>query len=165
MAQQANRAAGPEARTPEVDEVLKQVERHLEAGEPRKGLETISRSKLRSPWLTNAAAVCQLRLGNATAAVEALRSLVVQGSIYLREDAPAAFKVNFAAALLGTGNLDGFLGTLGEIGDNEHPSARKYRDSFRQWKGGWSPWERFKSIFGGKPARPFEPGFPPGDLT
>lgn len=165
QATQATTAENFEARSPEVDEVLAHVDRHLEAGNPKKALEALNRAKVRSPWIANATAVCQIRAENAGAAVEILRGLVVKGSIYLRDDIPPVFKVNFAAALLASGNFDGFLGTLGEIGDDEHPSARRYRESLRRWKEGQTLWERAKLALGGRPARPFEPGFPLGDLT
>jgi hypothetical protein len=148
-----------------VGEVLEQVKQLLDSGQPKKAIERIGRANDASAWLINAVAVCQLRLGNAQVAMETLRGLVVQGSIHLRDDAPAAFKLNFAVALLALGNLDGFLSALNEIGDDEHPSARKYREADRHWKANLTLGDRIKMIFGGSPARPFALDFPPGELT
>jgi hypothetical protein len=145
------------------DEVLAQVTRHLDDGRPEKALEVIREARVHSAWLTNAAGVCQLRLGDAEAAIGAFRSLVLTGGIHLREDVPPVFKLNFAAALLAAGNTDGFLSVLGELGD-EHPAAARYRDTYSRWLSGLKPWEKLKMSLGVAPARPFEADFPLGEL-
>lgn len=155
---------GLEARTASVDQVVQQLRQLLEEGRLEKALEVVGRSPVRSTWLSNAAAVCQIRLGSPEKAVEILRPLVVQGGIHLRSDVPAAFKLNFAAALLATGNLDGFLATLHEVGTDEHPAAGRYREAYRRWKAGFTLWEKVKMSLGGKAARPFVLDFPPGEV-
>lgn len=146
------------------DEVLARVRRHLDDGRPEKALEAIRRAKAKSVWLTNAAGVCQLRLGDAQAAVETFRGLVVTGGIQLRDDIPPVFKLNFAAALLAAGNIDGFLSALSEVGD-QHPAAGRYRDAYRRWLAGHSRWQQLKMALGGQPSRPFEADFPLGEVS
>lgn len=155
-------AAG--AASESIEMVLDRVSRQLEAGHPERALEEIGRCKLKSDRLTNAAAVCQMRLGNAERAVEALRGLVIEGSIHLRADVPPVYKLNFAAALLAAGNVDGFLTTLAELGDG-HPSARRYRDAYRTWRASLTRWERVKAGLFGMETRPFRPEFPLGELS
>jgi hypothetical protein len=149
----------------DVDQVARRVRQFLEDGQPKKALEAIGRSPVKSPWLVNAAAVCQIRLGNPEEAVQLLRPLVVQGDIHLRSDVPPAFKLSFAAALLAVGNLDGFLATLNEVHADEHPAAGRYHDTYRRWKASLTLWEKLKSSFGGRPSRPFVLDFPPGEVT
>ena len=55
---------------PEVAAVLAKVEQQLQEGEVKRALETIGRARISSPWLANAAGVCQLRLGNPQVAVD-----------------------------------------------------------------------------------------------
>jgi hypothetical protein len=160
--------AGPataiDARPPEVAGMLGEVEKLLEAGQPAAALELVGRSRIGSPWLANAAAVCQLRLGNAAAAVETYRGLVLKGGLFLRDDVPVVFKVNFAVALIASGNLAGGLRTLGEVRDESHPAVREIREALRRWQAGMSFWQRLWWSLGGSPPRPLVLDFPPGRL-
>lgn len=147
-----------------VDEVLDQVKQFLDSGQPGKAIKKLGRANRAPTWLTNAGAACRLRLGNAQVAMETMRALVMQGRIHLRNDAPPAFKLNFAVALLATGNLDGFLSVLNEVDDAEYPAARKYREAYRHWKANRRLVEKIKMIFGGSLTHPFALEFPPGEL-
>src|SRR4051812_12600004 len=129
---QANTA---DALPPEVADVLRKVQKLLDEGQPAAALEQIGGSNLDSPWLANAAGVCQLRLGNANAAVETFRGLVLTG-LFLREDAPTVFEVNFATALIADGNLSGGLRTLSEIREEGHPAVLEIRHAIRRWAAG-----------------------------
>jgi hypothetical protein len=149
----AGPTTGADTRTPEVAGLLGKVEKLLEKGQPAAALELLGRSRLRSPWLTNAAAVCQLRLGNADAAVEAYRGLVLTGGLFLRQDAPDVFKINFATALIAVGNLSGGLRTLGEVRDEAHPAVLEIRDAVRRWRGGMTFWQWLWWSLGGSPPR------------
>jgi hypothetical protein len=152
-------------RPPEVTDLLGQVAKFLEAGQPAAALERIRRSKLSSPWLTNAAGVCQLRLGNAELAVDTFRSLVLAaGGLVLRDDVPAEFKINFATALLADGNLTGGLRVLDEARDEGHPAAREIRDAIRRWKEGMTFWQKLRWSVGGQPPRPLVLDFALGRL-
>src|SRR5262249_53079021 len=120
---------------PEVVDLLSRVDKLLREGQPERALEIISRSKINSPWVMNAAAVCQLRLGNAKVAVDALRGLVLaSGGLILRKDIPAAFKTNYATALLAMDNPGGCLDVLAELGDEDHPGVHRLRAAVQRWK-------------------------------
>jgi hypothetical protein len=154
-----------DTRPPEVVDLLGKVEKLLEEGQPVVALERISRSKLSSPWLMNAAAVCQLRLGNAKVAVDTFRGLVLAaGGLVLREDVPTVFKANFAMALLADGNLSGGLRVLDEIREKEHPAVRELWDAVQQWKAAMTFWQRLWWSLGGEPPRPLILDFPLGCL-
>jgi hypothetical protein len=162
---QPPRPGTADSRPPEVADLLGQVGRLLAEGQPAAALERIRRSRLRSPWLTNAAGVCQLRLGNATVAVDAFRGLVLAaGGLVLRDDVPAVFKVNYAAALLAGGNLPGGLRALDEAGDEGYPAVPQLRDAVRRWKGGMTPWQKLWWSVGGRPPRPLVLDFALGCL-
>src|SRR5690348_10905818 len=65
-----------------------QIEKLLQAGQPKKAFDVLARSKVQSSWSTNAVAVCLLRMGQAEHAVELFRNLVLSGSLFLRSDVP-----------------------------------------------------------------------------
>jgi hypothetical protein len=148
----------------EVAGLLGDVQCMLDADRAAEALDRIARSKIRSPWLSNAAAVCQLRLGNARTAVDVLHRLVVAGGLFLRADAPVAFKVNFATALIADGNLSGGLRTLDEIRDEGNPVVQEIRDAVRRWEAEMTLGRRLWYVLGGRPHRPFVPDFPLGRL-
>jgi hypothetical protein len=146
-------------------DLLGKVDKLLREGQPERALEIISRAKINSPWVTNAAAVCQLRLGNAKVAVDVFRGLVLaSGGLILRQDIPAAFKTNYATALLAMNNLGGCLSVLAELRDEEHPGALRLRAAVQRWKQGLSLWQKIQWYTGGEPACLVTLDFPPGDL-
>ena len=152
-------------KTTEVAEVLEKVEELLAQGQPGAALARISSSRLSSPWLTNAAGVCQLRLGNAKIAVDTFRNLVLTaGGLVLRDDVPAVFKINFATALLADGNLSGGLRVLDEIRDEGHPAVREIRDAIRRWKESMTLAQMLWWSIGGQPPRPLVLDFALGRL-
>jgi hypothetical protein len=154
-----------DTRPPEVTDLLGQVEKLLEEGQPAAALERISRSKLRSPWLTNAAGVCQVRLGNTKVAVDTFRGLVLAaGGLILRDDVPAVFKLNFATALLADGNLSGGLRILDEVRDEGHPAVREIREAIRRWKESMTLAQMLWWSIGGQPPRPLVLDFALGRL-
>ncbi|HMP04316.1 MAG TPA: hypothetical protein PKD86_03705 [Gemmatales bacterium] len=153
-------------RDSEVEELLRKAEVLLKENEPRKALDLISRSRIHSPWVTNALGVCQLRLGQAKIAVEAFRGLVLgAGGIQLRSDVPPVFKANFAVALLKADNMDGFLSTVAELSAEEHPAATRLKTAIEGWKKSLTMWQRLNWYLGGLPATPLTLDFPLGDLT
>jgi predicted Zn-dependent protease len=141
-----------------------QIEKLLQAGRPKKALDVLARTKVRSPWSTNAVAVCLLRLGQAEQAVELFRNLVLSGSLFLRPDVRTVWKVNFAIALLMTDNLPGCIQVLRDIHEEDHPSVQRLRNAIRQWKQELSLWEKLQWHLGGQPARRVRLGCPPGEL-
>lgn len=152
-------------RPAEVTDLLGKVERFLQEGEPKKALDAIARAKINSPWVTNAAGVCQLRLGNAKVAVDALRGLVLAaGGLVLRPDVPPVFKTNYATALLAADNLAGCLSVLGEVKDEAHPAVAGLKSAIQRWKEGLTFWQKVNWYLGGQPDRPVTLDFLPGDL-
>jgi hypothetical protein len=150
-------------KSPEIADLLARIGQMLQADDPEKALELIRRARSNSPWMTNALGVCQLRLGNAKAAVSVFRGLVLAaGGIDLRSDVPAVFKANFAVALLKADNLGGCLSVLDEV--REDPAVGKLRGAIDRWKMSLTLWERLNWYMGGHPDRPVVLDFPPGDL-
>lgn len=144
--------------------LLQQIAELLEAGQPKKALDVLARSKDHSPWSTNAIAVCLLRLGQAEQAVELFRNLVLSGSLLLRPEVPTAWKVNFATALLMTDNLAGCIQMLRDLREEDHPSVQRLRKAIRQWEEELSLWEKIQWHLGGQPARGVPLDFLPGEL-
>jgi predicted Zn-dependent protease len=141
-----------------------QIEKLLQAGQPKKALDVLARSKVQSPWSTNAVAVCLLRLGRAEQAVELFRHLVLSGSLFLRPDVPTAWKVNFAIALLMTDNLPGCIQVLRDMREEDHPSVKRLGNAIRQWEQDLTLWEKIQWHLGGQPARRVRLDCPPGEL-
>lgn len=155
----ATDASWPEAIAP----ALAKVDEELQAGRAKQALEILRRTDTTSPWVANALGVCQLRLGQAQAAVDTLRKLAVADHLNLRSDAPVVFKANFATALLLSGNLAGGVRTLKEIGADRHPAVERLQAALSQWQNSLSFWERFNWWLGGEPSRPVALDSP-GDL-
>jgi predicted Zn-dependent protease len=158
-----NQAGAAEKHPPEHSAVLNQVEKLLQAGQPKQALDLLARSKDHSPWSTNAAGVCLLRLGQADRAVELYRNLVLSG-LFLRPDVPTAWKVNFATALLMADNLAGCVRVLAEIQEEDHPGVQRLRAALQSWHDRLSVWEKIRWLLGGQPARRVELDFLPGEL-
>lgn len=159
-----NQGGATEKHPPEHRTVLNQVEKLLQAGQPKQALDLLARSKAHAPGSTNATAVCLLRLGQADRAVELFRNLVLSGSLFLRLDVPTAWKVNFATALLMANNLGGCVRLLAEIQEEDHPGVQLLRAALQSWYNGLSVWEKIRWFLGGQPARRVELDFLPGEL-
>jgi hypothetical protein len=157
---------GSQSPPPDIAGLLSQIDRHLQEGKSEKALDVIARVGMKSPWLANAAGVCQLRRGNTAVAVEVFRGLVLaSGGIVLRDDVPVVFKTNYAAALLASDNLAGCLSVLARLCDDDHPAVRRLRAAIQHWKSGLTLWQKLQWHLGGHPPRPLAPDFPLGDLT
>jgi Flp pilus assembly protein TadD len=149
----------------ELTEVLAKGEAALESGDPARALDLLSRSKTSSHPLTNLRAVCLLRLGKTTQAMEMLRSQVVNtGGVCLRYDVPEAMKINFATSLLLSGNVSGSQSILQEVQNQEHPGVLQLREAIRKWKQSLSFWEKFRWWMGMEITHPVEADFTPGVL-
>jgi len=151
-------------RPPEVIELLAKVATSLDAGHPKKALELLQKSKVRSPWVTNAMGVCLLRLGDTTRATEMFKGLTVTSGVCFRTDVPAVFIANFATALLMAHNVSGCVTALGAVRENQSPGVQRLRDAVRQWKAGLSLWQKICWYWGDTPGGPIELGFPPGEI-
>jgi hypothetical protein len=155
---------GKETPPAHVIDLLRDTAALLDAGEPRKALEGINRAKAESPWLRNAAGVCQIRLGNTAAAMEIFRGMVLAaGGFDLRPEAPTIFKTNFAVALLLSSNVDGFQRVIEELYDVQHPALDRLRDAIQRWRKNMGFWHKLRSLFGGATS-PLVLDFPPGDV-
>jgi hypothetical protein len=159
-----HQAGTAEKHPPESRAVLDQVEKLLQAGQPKQALDLLARSKVHLPWSTNATGVCLLRLGQADRAVELFRNLVLSGSLFLRPDVPTAWKVNFATALLMADNLAGCVRLLAEIEEEDHPGVQRLRAALQSWHNRLSVWEKVRWFLGEQPARRVELDFLPGEL-
>ena len=149
---------------PEVANVLAKVQTLLQDQCPEKALDTITGSRLASPWITNATGVCLLRLGNAKQASGVFQGLVVYSGVLLKPDAPMVFKTNYAAALLASGNLMGCLSVLNEIHEEENPAVRQLRAAIQRWKQSLPWWQKLKWYLGDVPERPVILDFSLGEL-
>jgi len=158
-------ANGSEARTSQIAQLLRKVDDCLKEEHPKNGLNLVSRSKLDSPWVTNARGVCLLRLGEKEQATELFRSLVLPfGGLTLREDAPTVFKLNYATALLACNNVEACRDVLGEIDDPENPVVQRLLAAIQRWKASLSLWEKLRWYTGDQPDRPVTFDFPLGAL-
>lgn len=146
-------------------ELLGEVSRLLNDYQAATAISLLARTDLKSPWVTNARGVCELRLGYPAQAVETLRGLVL-GSVgaALRDDVPLVFKTNYAAAQLANGNVTMCLDALAQIRDESNPAVQKLRAAIRQWSAGLTFWQKINWWLGGQPDRPVVLNFPVGDL-
>jgi hypothetical protein len=151
--------------SPEIASVLGKVEQLLNERRPEKAMEVIARSRLSSPWMTNAAGVCAMRLGNAKQASVVFQGLVAHRGVMLKPDAPLVFKINFATALLASNNLSGCLSVLHEIGADTNPAVKRLRAAVQQWKQSLSLWQKLKWYTGDCPQKPVVFDFPLGELA
>ncbi len=152
-------------KSPEINDLLSVVAELLQNRHEQEALDKLRRSKAGSPWLRNALAVCQLRLGQPHPAIELLRGLVLDpNGINLRSDVPATFKTNFATALLMNHNLSGCLSALNSIDDQNHPAVHRLQSAIQTWRKSLSWWQRWNLILGSEPTTPVPLDFPPGDL-
>jgi len=91
----------------------------------------------------NDRAVCLIRLGRFTEAVEILRSLVCNfGCIWMRKEAPVVYKTNFALSLLLGGHPAGCKSLLGEINDETNAAVIKMRSIISNWESTMTFWQR-----------------------
>jgi hypothetical protein len=153
-----------DAKPPEVVDLLNKVDRLLQEEKYEKALELIRRSKSKSPWATNATAVCLLRMGNARAAIPVLRTIVLVRDVCFRMDIPVVFRTNFATALLMTGNYWGCLSVLTDINDEDNPIVQRLRSAIRRWQDGFTLWQKLCHRWGCQPNSKIELGFPPGNI-
>lgn len=99
--------------------------------------------------LRNAKGVCLLRLGQGTAAVTHYREIVFKpGCSWVRPELPTAYKVNFATALLMSGNISGCVGVLNEAMDPTNPGVQRLRACIRRWERGLTFWQRLNWMCG-----------------
>lgn len=149
----------------EVSGPLQEVQALLDAGRTNDALTYLRKVKQGSPWLENAVAVCQLRLGNVRSALDTYRRLTLApGGLFFNQDVPDVFKANFAVALALDGNVSGALRMLTEARVESHPVACELRAAVRAWETRMSLWQSVVWWLGGSPPTPFTMETPPGRL-
>jgi len=149
----------------EIAKVLEKVANLLDAGEYDNALEAIRRSRIKSPWMTNATGVCLLRKGEAKQAANLFHGLVsAAGGITMRADAPLVFKTNLATALLASENIFGCVSVLAEIGLVSDPKVLQVRETLANWKRSLPWWKRILWAVGDCPKHPMQFDSPLGSL-
>ena len=141
-------------RPPEVLELLGKVATSLDAGHPQKALELLQKSKVRSPWVTNAMGVCLLRLGDTTRAIEMFKGLAVTSGVCFRTDVPAVFITNFATALLLAHNVSGCVSAWGPSATIRTPAYSGFAARFTNGRRGSLSGRRSAGIGETPPATP-----------
>ena len=145
---------------------LEEVKRLLEQNKPQRALEAIGTAGAFDPELANAKAVCLLRLGDAHAAVDILRPLVLQhDSVVVRSGVPQVCLCNFATALLLDRNVNGCRNVLSDIQDKQHPIVRRLEQAIDEWFRSLSIWQRLNWHLGGCPNKPVTLNSAPGLLS
>jgi len=150
--------------SPEEADLFGKVDTLLREGQADKALNVLARASVKSPWVTNALGVCQLRLGSVKVAVDLFRGLVLGAGLVLRKDVPAVFKTNYATALLLSGNVDGCLVALEAVGDEQSPAVQRLQEAVGRWQQRLTIWQKLNWWMGGQPDCPVTLDFPPGDL-
>lgn len=148
------------------DKTLTQVRALLEQGKVAEARNLLMRVPSRSPAQQNALGVCLMRMGESTKAIELYRNMVLtEGGVCFRSDAPPVTMLNFATALLLSGNIYGSLAMLEEAKSVNGHGAARIRDAIKAWKRSLSPLRRLQLVLTGPPrdAR-VTLGFPPGEL-
>jgi hypothetical protein len=150
----------------DVRKLLAEVESLLEAGQADRALQLLSRTKVKSSWLANAAGVCRLRQGRPDEALDIFRPLVLKPvGATLQEEAPFVFKINYAVALLSAGNFPRFLTVWPCIRNENHPTVTRIHEALARGKQSLSPWQKLLWYTGLKMSYPVRLEFPLGDLA
>lgn len=145
--------------------LLETVRELLEQGDHRQAAAVSREPSLTSAVMRNAHGVAMLRNGQYAAAVEWYRAFCLnEGGVMVREGLPPVYAVNYATALMLTGNLAGAERLLREVGGN-HPAADRLRKAIADWKRTLSGWEWFwYTLYGVVPDRGITLSYPPGEL-
>lgn len=148
------------------EQLVDEVRRLLDMDHARQAFDLINARGSGEDVVRNARAVCCLRMGNYEQGLRLLRELVVhRGRVDLREDVPVYFKVNYATALLASGNLSGGEGVLWELAGRPHPRIAELQSAVQSTVKSlsWGRWLLWKC--GYQLEQPVEIGFPPGVLS
>lgn len=154
------------SKPPKTTSLLLLVAECLTAGDPAAALALIGQRPTGERYVENARGVCLLRLGRASEAVDLYRELLVdRDSLILDLEAPPAFLVNFATALLLSGNIDGCRSTLEELKRDADPDVIALRAAMAKWRSDQGWWAKMKFALSGTVAKPVVLDFPPGALA
>ena len=129
-------------------DTYQRVLRYANSGNYQKALDLL-RTAGRHPQMRNALGVCLLRLGRIEDATRIYRELVLSaGCTWVRPDAPAVHKINFATALLLSGHPAGCVEILSEVKDDSHPAVQRLRRAIKDWQAALPLWKRLNWRFG-----------------
>ncbi|MCA9062054.1 MAG: hypothetical protein KDA96_03320 [Planctomycetaceae bacterium] len=118
-----------------------------------------------SDQIRNARAVCLMRSGSVTAALEMLRGVVFRpGTLQQRDDIPVIYQTNFCTVLLLTGRPGGCREVLAEIRDQQHPSVLRLRETLRKWEKTLPFFQWLNWKMGVAPSVPVPVEFTPGEF-
>lgn len=147
------------------DDLLEQVRKMLEAGKAAEAMEMLGSLRDDGVWLRNARAVCLMRLGRAEEAGRSLKTILFRhDSAAARADAPEAVKLNYATAMLLTGNVAGAQSVLEEVLEDT-PAVWKLRGAIKAWRRRLPLHRRLATMLGAYPYdTPVSLDFPPGEL-
>ncbi len=143
---------------------LEHVRGLLDRGEPEKAFEALKGNTAPSPDVSNARAVCLMRLGRPDSAVAIYQDLLLKGGVAVDPKAPVVHVVNFATALVLAGNTAAALRALDALGRTDHPSAARLRAAIGRWRSSLGIFRRFLlAAYGAVPEKPVVLDFPPGE--
>lgn len=143
---------------------LEHVRDLLNRGEAEKALESLSRATTPSPDVSNARAVCLMRLGHCERAVAVYQEMLLKGGVTVDPKAPVKHVVNFATALLLAGNVAGGISVLDDLGRTDHPGALRLRAAVQRWRKSLGIIRRLLfAVYGAVPEKPVVLDFPPGE--
>lgn len=146
-------------------DLLHHVQSLLDRGDVETALELLRTTPHRSKAMVNAYGVCLLRIGRIEEAISTFRKLVNCGAGFgIEPGTPTIFQTNYATALLLGRLVDGGVGVLSQIPDQQHAAVARLRDAVQNWKRTLSPFRRFLIPLIGWPVAAIPLAFPPGDL-
>lgn len=115
--------------------------------------------------MRNASGVCLMRMGKPDEAVRIYRGLVLDRTgLFLRDQVPMTFKINYALALMLSGHPVGGINILEELASDNHPSLQLVREAVQDWKSQLSFLQKLGLKLGVDPNRPVVLRLPPGVL-
>jgi hypothetical protein len=150
---------------PDREHVLGRARDLVNQGKFDEALKVITTSGIKDAAVANAAGVCHLRAGRPDRAVAVLRDLCVGDGTDVKHDASPLHVVNYATALLLTGNLSGYRHVLRSVAESQHPAAVRLSTATTVWERSLGRWRRLGMMLGvWTPKLPIDLGFPPGEL-
>ena len=145
--------------------LLGKATRLAAAGKYEEALSALSGENSAASDIKNARAVCLMRLGRHDAALQILRSLVLQsGSTWMKPELPIVYRVNFATALLLAKLPGGVRDALFDIQEKDHPSVVRLHNALDVWQKRLTWWQRLNWKLGVAPEVPISIDFEPGDF-
>jgi hypothetical protein len=132
----------------------------LEAGKLGEGEELARQDSWRTPELQNAEAVCLLRRGEHSKAIELLGKLVYpQGSFSIPPTVPVKWRVNFAVAWVLAGDVSLCEELLRGIDDSSNETVKRVRAAIARWRASRTWFQRLRGS-----SEPVRLDFPPGEV-